>query len=230
MKRMTLAAAPLLVAALAVFMAAPASAFVNPVVDFGTGYAVEGTRAVDNHISTSGDNLLIVGHVVAFNDPFADLDPNDPAMEYTYVYRDLVSTGTTVAGSGLTAVYTTVYTGGILEVYADPSMDSDFANPATFSNGTMILQASLSGFTLTTLGLNCSGNQAASFTFTGGSLFSRVPGWGGVAPGLFSVCSSLVPSAQQAQGYCGLSDTKLDIDPGTPVEERTWGQLKQGID
>ncbi len=158
---------------------------------------------------------------------------NDPAVEYTYVYRNLVSAGTVVSGSGLTAVYNTDYSGGVLEIYADPSKDSDFANPATFMNGTMILQASLTGFHVTTLAISCAGNQSAGFQFTGGSLFSRVSaggiGFQGLAPGLFSVCTGQVPAAQQGQGYFGLSDTKLDLDPATATEPRTWGQLKQGL-
>ena len=234
MNRIYRNALPLLVTAgLALVLAVPALAFVNPIVDFGTGYAKEDARVAGDHTSTAGDVLTIVGRVVAFNDPFADLNPNDPAMEYTYVYRNLVSLGTTVAGSGLTAVYTTDYSGGVLEVYADPSKDSDFANPATFMNGTMILQASVSGYRLTTLAINCSGNQTAAFQFTGGTLFSRVSVAGvgntGVAPGLFSVCTGQVPAAQQGQGYFGLSDTKLDMEPPVPTEPRSWGQIKQGI-
>lgn len=234
MNRLYRNALPLIIAAgLAVLVAAPALAFVNPIVDFGTGYAKEGTRLVADQTSTAGDILLIVGRVVDFNAPFDDLDANDPAVEYTYVYKNLVSAGTVVSGSGLTSVYNTDYSGGILEIYADPSKDSDFANPATFMNGTMILQASLAGFHVTTLAINCSGNQSAGFEFIGGSLFARVSaggnGFGGLAPGLFSVCTGQVPVAQQGQGYFGLSDTKLDLDPATATEPRTWGQLKQGL-
>ena len=67
---------PLLVtASLAITLASPGLAFVNPIVDLGTGYALEGTRVVDDNISVAGDTLLIVGHVVGFNDPFDD-NPN----------------------------------------------------------------------------------------------------------------------------------------------------------
>jgi hypothetical protein len=234
MKRITRNVLPLIIAAgLAVAVVAPALAFVNPIVDFGTGYAKEGSRLVADHTSTSGDVLLIVGRVVDFNAPFDDLDANDPAVEYTYVYKNLVSLGTVVSGSGLTSVYNTDYSGGVLEIYVDPSKDSDFADPATFMNGTMILQASLSGFHVTTLAINCSGNQTTGFQFIGGTLFSRVSaggnGFEGLAPGLFSVCTGQVPPTQQGQGYFGLSDTKMDLDPATQTEKRTWGQLKQGL-
>ncbi len=221
----------LMFAAAALLLPAVSSAaFVNPIVDFGTGYAFEGTRAAGDHLSSSGDVLTIVGHVVAFDEPFDDLDANDPAVEYTYVYSGLTSGGTAVSGSGLTAVYDTDYAGGILRVYADPAMNSDFANPSTFADGEMILELSLSNFHTTTLAINCSGNQSGSFHFTGGTLFSRVSaggvGFDGVFTGLFSVCTNLIPSAQQAQGYFGLSDTKLDIDPPVPTERKSWGRIK----
>jgi hypothetical protein len=219
-----------LATALFLLPAGAAHAFVNPIVDFGSGYAVEDARVVDDHTSTAGDTLTIVGHVVQFQDPFDDLDANDPTVEYTYVYSGLISAGTVVSGSGMFAVYDTDYAGGILRIYEDPAQNSDFANPATFADGTMILEASLSNFRLTTLAINCSGNQSGSFQFTGGTLFDRVSaggiGYEGIIAGLFSVCSSLVPSAQQTQGYFGLSDSKLDIDPPTPTRKSSWSRIK----
>lgn len=206
------------------------AAFVNPIVDFGTGYAVEGSRAAGDHTSDPGDALTIVGHVVDFQEPFDDLDANDPNVEYTYVYSGLTSAGTLVSGTGLTSVYDTDYAGGILRVYADPAQNSDFADMSTFSDGEMILELVLSNFHTTTLAINCSGNQSGSFQFTGGTLFSRVSaagvGYEGVFTGLFSVCANLIPSAQQAQGYFGLSDTKLDVDPPVPTERSSWGSIK----
>ena len=44
-----------------------------------------------------------------------------------------------------------------------------------------------------------------------------------------SVCSGQVPSEQQAQGYFGLSDTKLDMNEPTPTRKSTWGRIKQGL-
>ena len=95
------------------------------------------------------------------------------------------------------------------------------------------MQATLSGFHITTLAINCAGNQSATFQFIGGTLFDRVSaggeGYDGLAPGLFSVCSGQVPSEQQAQGYFGLSDTKLDMNEPTPTRKSTWGRIKQGL-
>lgn len=221
-----------LVAALTLAAWAPAAtaAIVNPVVDFGSGYAMENGRPVDDPTSTPGDVLTVVGHVVAFNEPFDDLDPNDPMQEYTYVYSDLISLGTVVSGGGSFIFYDTDYAGGVLRVYCDTAMNSDFANPATFMDGDMILEASLSNFHISTKNFNCAGNQNADLLFTGGSLFDRVSvggvGFDGIITGLFSVCNEQVPDALENM-YFGLSDTKIDVNPPTPVENRTWGQLKR---
>lgn len=204
-----------------------AAAVVNPVMDFGSGYALEGTRVVGDQTSTAGDQLLIVGHVVQFQDPFGDLDPNDPTKEYTYVYSDLTSQGTIVTGGGSFIFYDTAYNGGVLRVYCDPAMDSDFANPASFANGDLILEAAVTNFSTSTRSFTCSGNQNAEITFTGGSLLSRLAGFQcGIITGLFSVCTSQVPAARQAEGYFGLSDTKIDVDCPVPSENSTWGRIK----
>jgi diacylglycerol kinase len=67
-----------IVAALLCVLVVPVlnAAIENPVVDFGLGYGKEGTRAAGDHTATSGDGLTIVGVVVDFNDPFADLNAN----------------------------------------------------------------------------------------------------------------------------------------------------------
>ncbi|NNF06269.1 MAG: hypothetical protein HKN21_05880, partial [Candidatus Eisenbacteria bacterium] len=125
-------------------LVAPASAaIVNPVMDFGIGYAKEGTRVADDHTSTSGDVLTIVGHVVQFQEPFDDLDPNDPNKEYTYVYTGMVSQGTAIQPAGSFTFYNTDYTGGTLSVYCDTAQDADFANMTGFDNGDLILQANV---------------------------------------------------------------------------------------
>lgn len=222
------------VAAALCLAASPALAIVNPVVDFGSGYAFEGNRLVGDQTSDAGDVMTIVGFVADFNDPFDDLDANDPTKQYTYVYRELVSAGTVVSGGGSFIFYDTDYSGGILEVYCDDvatGTAADYANPSTFADGDMILQADLMAFHIATKSFNCSGNQNADLSFTGGSLFNRVStagvGWDGIITGLFSVCASVVPDDLEALGYFGLSDTKIDVDCPVPVTPSTWGGIKR---
>ena len=218
--------------ALSLAVAPIASAVVNPVMDFGTGYACEGTRAANDNETNPGDSLVIVGHVAMFNDPFDDLDANDPNKEYTYVYESLTSVVTVPVDVGIGWVYTTTYTGGVLRVYCDPSQDADYANKATFANGDMILEATLENFQIVTNTLaptGCGGNQNADVTgYTGGSLVDRLSGFDcGIITGAFSVCSpETVPANIAALGYFGWSDTKLDVDCPVPTENTTWGSLK----
>lgn len=224
----------ILIAGLALAAAAPmaSAAIVNPVVDFGSGFALEGTRLVDDQTSTAGDVLTIVGFVADFNEPFDDLDPNDPTKEYTFVYSGLVSQGTVVSGGGAFIFYDTQYTGGTLRVYCDTNLNADYANPGTFADGDMILEASLSDFLTSTKSFNCSGTLNTDLQFIGGSLFNRVSlggiGFDGIATGLFSVCNSFVDDPREAEGYFGLADTKVDVIEPVPVEQKSWGEIKKG--
>jgi hypothetical protein len=207
-------------------MATSASAIDNPVIDFGLGYACEGSRVVDGHMSVSGDTLVIVGHVAQFKDPFDDLDANDPSVEYTYVYDNLVSQGTVVIAG---VIFDTDYTGGRLRVFCDPGQDADYADKSTFMNGTMILQADLVNFHIHTDAFGCSGTQNADVAaYSGGTLVDRVDGCSGaIITPFFTVCNSFVPDTQEGQGYFGMSDTKLDTCLPVPVHESTWGAIKK---
>ena len=59
--------------------------------------------------SAPGSQLTIVGKIVSFNPPLADLVPSCPTKEYTFVISGLVSKGTLVALNGPTTVYTAAY-------------------------------------------------------------------------------------------------------------------------
>lgn len=200
------------------------AALTNPVVDFGyPSYAREGTRTTGDHTSTVGDMLTVVGMVVAFNDPFADLDPDVPGIEYTYIMTGMVSQGTVLAGT-----YNTNYAGGTFRIYEDTTPDADFGNLASFQDGALILEGAFSGFHTATR--NTTGSQNADFQFTGGTLFNRVSqsgvGFIGVNTGNFSVSDTFVPVTQRDQGYFAKSDTKLDVTQPVATESSTWGRIK----
>jgi len=227
----------LLAAASVVVLSSAAFAQIDPtIIDMTSGYACEGTRAAGDNTSTVGDALVIVGTIpvlpdgIGFFSPFADL--NSSGKEYTYVYDGLTSTGTVTVPLGPFFQYTTDYSGGSLRIYCDDPAaggytPADFADKATFGDGECILEMSLADFRIVTDTISCAGNQNANVTFTGGTLLSRLAGCpGGVITGLFSACSAQVPSARQAEGYYGLSDTKIDPNCPVPVEETTWGSIK----
>lgn len=218
-----------LFATLALGTAGAYAAIVNPVVDFGESYAKEGTRMAGDHTSTAGDMLTIVGKVVDFNDPFADLDPNAAGIEYTYIMTGMLSQGTLPPPSPFVQ-YVTNYSGGTFRIYEDDTPDADFASQATYTDGTMILEGAFAGFRTETLSISPSGNQNSDFQFTGGTLFNRVSqggvGFLGIDTGSFSVHTMFVPLAQRNQGYFGMSDTKLDVQPPVATEPTTWGRIK----
>lgn len=222
--RYSLMISAVLFATLALGTAGAYAAIVNPVVDFGVSYAKEGTRVAGDHTSTVGDMLTIVGKVVDFNDPFADLNPNAAGIEYTYIMTGMVSQGTLPPNPQ----YVTNYTGGTFRIYEDNTPDADFANQATFTDGTMILEGAFAGFRTTTI--STTGSQNSDFQFTGGTLFNRVSqggvGFLGIDTGSFSVHTMFVPLAQRNQGYFGMSDTKLDVQPPVATEPTTWGRIK----
>ncbi len=223
----------LLTALLIAVLAVPASAAVtNPVIDFNAeSFAKEGLRTVDEQFSTVGDELVILGTVAQFQEPFQDLDPNDPGVEYTYVMDGMISMGTVQGGAGSYLSYTTNYSGGNFRVYEDTTPDADFLVPATFSDGTLILQGTFSGFKIITYSFTCAGTQNADLQFTGGTLFDRVSSAGvgttGIDTGVFNLCEPTVPDNLEMEGYFARSDTKIDIVPPTPVKPTTWSQIKQ---
>ncbi len=218
--------------------AASASGIVNPVIDFGSGYAQEGTRAVGDHTSTPGDVLCIVGEVAQFNCPFDDLDAMDPGKEYTWVIKNATSLGTVTSGDGMFYFfYDTNYSGGTFEVYCDDTPDADLSNKASYQDGDMIVSGAFSTLythTNSIFGSDCGGNIGGEFIFTGGSLYNRVSDGGGgfdgtLGDGLFAVCSSIVNADgvdRGALGYFGCGEPKLDVNPALPVEPTTWGAIK----
>jgi hypothetical protein len=223
----------LLTALLFAVLTAPASAaVVNPVIDFSAeSFAKEGMRTVDEQFSMPGDELVILGTVAQFQAPFEDLDANAAGVEYTYVMDGLISLGTTQGGAGSIQIFTTNYSGGAFRIYQDTSPDKDWADPATFADGTLILQGTFSGFQIVTYSFTCAGTQNADLQFTGGSLFSRVSSGGvgttGIDTGVFNLCASTVDDPLEVLGYFARSDTKIDIVPPTPVTPTTWSQIKQ---
>jgi hypothetical protein len=218
------------VLSLALLPALAGAAVVNPIMDFNEGYAAEGARTNGDHTSNIGDELVIIGFVEAFNEPFDDLDPNDATKEYTFVYSGLISGGTVAVPLGPFTQWTTDYTGGTIRVYCDPAMDADYSNPASFANGDMILEGTFSSFSVETDNtdglLGCSGNVGGSVLFTGGSLSGRLDGaCEGAIVGQFSVCSVTYNPPAGFVGF-GSGQTKLDANCPTPVENKTWGAIK----
>ena len=185
--------------------------------------------------SAAGSQLTVVGIVNLFCSPFLDLNPNSATTEYTFVFDGLVSGGTTTQVNGPSTVYTTNYGSGAFRIYEGTPRNAPTAGsmpagppnatvPANFADGTLILSGTLSAFStqITRVGTNPpNGSFRADYTFTGGSLFSRVQNTGaGLMQGLWCVTTGCTPS-----GYSAHPDGKFD-NPPTAVLNSTWGAIK----
>jgi len=217
-------------AAAAVILAAPAGA--QPIlVDWGPncfGWETD----YSGHISNSGSQLTILGRIDAFYGPLSGLDPD--LYEYTFVFENLVSQGTVVVGG---IIFETTYAGGTFRIYEDQTPDFDFGinppnatAPATFTDGELILEGTLSDFEVTLVdnGMppGATGNVTANWVFTGGSLYNLVPGCFGPMLGDWTDDPDVVPIPE---GYTSHTDGKFDLEdcpPPTPTEGSSWGELK----
>ena len=193
-----------------------------------------GTPVGSPYVSAAGNVLTIVGLVQSFCAPFLDLNALMPASEFTVVYTGLTSLGTT---HPLASFWNTNYGSGTFQIWqgtppnaptsaaAMPALPS-VSIPGVYQDGTLILSGTITGFNI---GVSQSGTNPASgsyrgdFTFTGGSLYSRVASTPSVVgQGLLCV-SGCLPSAG---GYSGQVDGKIDTPPPTAALGSTWGALK----
>jgi hypothetical protein len=184
-----------------------------------------------NNVSPAGNSLQIAAIINLFCAPFADLDANDPTTEYTIVFSGLTSTGTTIPVSGFTTVWNTDYGSGTFAIYSDSPRNAPVFPipppggivPGNFQDGTLILSGTVANFRtqITKSGNNpANGSFRADFTFTGGSLYSRVAGTGvGLLHGLWNLSGA-------PAGYSAHPDGKFD-NPPTAVHPSTWGAIKQ---
>jgi hypothetical protein len=238
--------ATVLLATAAVAQCTPPPGYPGIMIKFDEdAWAYETAYDVPTLISSPGSQLTVVGHVSMFCTPFADLDPNDPTTEYTFIWDGLVSEGTTTAPYGMSGTkYTTAYVGGNFRVYAGsprnaptagtlPALPAPGVVPDLFVDGTMILQGDLD--TLTVIVTKSSfgtygGSFRANYWCTGGSLFDRV----GTGTDLLSGAWCVVPPTTPAPGgTCPLPDGwsahpngKWDAPMTVPVTPATWGTIK----
>ncbi len=181
-----------------------------------------------NHMSAPGSDLTVVGVIDHFFDPFLDLDPG--TTEYSFIFRELVSLGSFDLGG----IIETHYAGGFFEIYEDPSNNADFGvnppnatSPATFTDGTLILNGFLANFYVVTFQGpgGYSGTYLADFEFTGGAMYDRVEGCYGTTGGGWSDD----PATGYPTGYNFIVDGHMTVDDCRPTgtESTNWGAVKE---
>ena len=211
------------------------------IVDWGPdSYATESNYNQAAYFSNPGSLLEVRGIVNDFAGPLAPLEPVPAGTQYTYVLSNLVSGGTVITPGGFANTYRTIYTttNPSLDnffLYRDSGTPADFANPGTFSDGTLALSGRFQSITVTFIRRNSdqvvlSGNadtgqpSVANGVFTGGTELSRVSVNGSGCP--FRVTGGWLAASSRPAGYTAHFDGKLDIDCPTPTTPKTWGRIK----
>jgi len=146
--------------------------------------------------------------------------PTPIPLDFTSTEHTLVIEATLLSQSGNVQLYSP----GTVRLYSDsgPATAHDFANPSTFSDGTLILSGSFSGNLTRQLFTTSLGSTVGNISWSGGSrlgeLGSNTSGWalgGGLSRG------ATLPS-----GYVETWDGKID-QATVAVNTSTWGAMKQ---
>ena len=160
---------------------------------------------------TVGDDLTMYSVVYGINPPLP-LDFDN--FEYTMVITDLELTGS--------AGISTFFADGLIAIYEDNATVADFANPATFVDGTPILTGVIHNLTRNQIG---NGGSASSQTvdWTGGTRLDEI------APEdqVDWVFLTGINVSLAAPGYSEHWDCKAE--PEEPIvgnEQINWGDLK----
>jgi hypothetical protein len=206
-------------------IAVPASG--APMVDWDPAYFYE--PGATPYSSTPGSEMKIVGIISAFGPPLDFLDANDLTKDYTFYLSGLISNGTATIGPPATEFYITTYTGGTIEIYEGTPRDADFDPfpPVGFTDGTLLLSGTISGFFTQTNNFTpfMTGNAEGQITWTGGSLIGYVGGEANPCPALFTGGMTWLPSVM-IPGYLFRHDGKIDHECPTPTRSSTWGRMK----
>ena len=212
-------------------LAVPAAA--GPFIDWDPMY-LYGAGA-STTLALPGAEMKGVGLVSYFDAPLADLNPNDPSTEYTFIVKGLIANPTVVSGIPSTQFYTTNYTGGRFELYAGSPRNSSFAPnpenaivPSTFQDGTLLLGGNFTSFYTQTNNFTAfkTGNMEGAILWDSGSLLSRMNGGNGEpCPGLFTGALTWNPTVL-ITGYVFRHEGKIDMNCPTPSNPSTWGKVK----
>jgi len=184
-----------------------------------------------------GSPLWIIGTVNIFKAPFTDLLPPSGTYEATYVIEGMsYSWGCywdAPDGNGGVSAY---YTGGTLKIYVDPTPDANPADPSSYRDGELVLEASLKdrefSITESMISYLCpygGPTQEGYFVFTGGSWIPHVSDGSGRGFGAGNVgCfSTYLPAGYTEMGYVASSRSWIDVYPTVAVHPATWGQIKE---
>lgn len=145
----------------------------------------------------------------------------------TPIPLDFANYGYTVVVTGLvqtSAGATSLFTGGAITIYQDAATAADWANPATFTDGTAILSGSLVDFQRTML-TSTLGSGVGTVDWTGGTRLNELAladqtGWA-----FLTAVSRAVSQVQP--GYSERWDGKVEpVGDVVSTETASWSELK----
>jgi hypothetical protein len=218
------------VALLAGALASPLLA--GPVIDWDPAFFYEPGATFNNSIP--GNQMQIVGIISSFGPPLSFLNASDPTKDYTFFLSGMISNGTSTFGLPGSQFYLTTYTGGTIQIFEGTPRDAVFdpnppnANvPSTFTNGTVLLSGTVSGFYTQTNDFTTfkTGNAEANITWTGGTLISYLSNSEGPCPALFTGGLTWYPPVS-IPGYLFRHTGKVDNNCPSPTKTSTWGRVK----
>jgi hypothetical protein len=210
---------------------------IGPVIDWDPAFFYMPGATFNN--MPAGGIMRAVCTISVFGPPLDFLNATMPATEYTFYIDGLSSLGTTSVGPPGQTIYQTIFTGGTINVYADPTPDAVFAPnppnalvPSTFIDvPPAILTGQFTSLVVTTNNFTAhqTGSIEGDILWTGGTLIGYFGnGSGGDCPGLFTGGTTWNTSPGIGiPGYLFRDDGKIDLQCPVPTLKSTWGNLKQ---
>ena len=203
--RLTVLAATM---ALAVLISAPATRAADPPNFDFNGYAI---------VPTTVGGTLTMRSVLTNN----GVVPTPILLDFVNNQYTLVVIGTLASAAGLSQYYSPA----TIEIWEDPIAGGTAANyavPATFTDGTLILSGAFGGNLTRVFFPNGTGSFVGKVNFSGGSrLGDLVTPQGWPFAGGLSRNVTTIPTGYQEQW-----DGKIDLAP-VAVEHETWGGVKE---
>ncbi len=183
------------------------------------GYDYESPDPNPATFGEAGSGYIGVGFVPNI---FVPLVADTVNNEYTYQMSGLTVTSNTPVGTYQIITYSV----GTLSIYEDDKgtgTPGNYASPGTFSDGTLFLTGTLSGFQIVVNTATQSGSFDATYMATGGSQIGNIPlnqrdGW--------TFAGITGNEIDAPPGYYHQVDGQVFLDKPVPVENTTWGHIK----
>lgn len=181
-------------------------------------------------IDTPGNCYNAVGFVPSVNPTYLSFDYG--ANEYTFYLYNVCFVGSTVAGTRI--IYD--FSGGAFDVYCDDLVTGTAASfgtnppnptaPPDFVDGDLVLGGDFSNLQIVVDTTTGNADLFGALDLVRGSQLAGIPvnqrsGW--------TLAGLRADAPGVPQGYMWQIDGQLFIEPPTPVEQRSWGSIKNSF-